>query len=84
MFDPSSFVNPTPLAHADASRDVLPRGGYQHLITELPLENAGKEQRPQVFTLIQHVTNSCYPMGQAVNQPEVLIGRWNCKLILKL
>ncbi|GFX66546.1 uncharacterized protein TNCV_3496061 [Trichonephila clavipes] len=27
MFDPSSFVNPTPLAHADATRDVLPRGG---------------------------------------------------------
>ncbi|GFX94773.1 hypothetical protein TNCV_1636351 [Trichonephila clavipes] len=26
MFDPSSFGNPTPLAHADASRDVLPRG----------------------------------------------------------
>ncbi|GFX65288.1 uncharacterized protein TNCV_4821781 [Trichonephila clavipes] len=28
MFDPSSFANPTPLAHADASRDVLPRGGH--------------------------------------------------------
>ncbi|GFX63569.1 hypothetical protein TNCV_2004981 [Trichonephila clavipes] len=27
MFDPSSFVNPTPLAHVDPSRDVLPRGG---------------------------------------------------------
>ncbi|GFX54151.1 uncharacterized protein TNCV_2337871 [Trichonephila clavipes] len=27
MFDPSSFVNPTPLTHADASRDVLSRGG---------------------------------------------------------
>ncbi|GFV99771.1 hypothetical protein TNCV_5081311 [Trichonephila clavipes] len=27
MYDPSSFVNPTPLAHADTSRDVLPRGG---------------------------------------------------------
>ncbi|GFW16755.1 uncharacterized protein TNCV_1639911 [Trichonephila clavipes] len=27
MFDSSSFVNPTPLAHADTSRDVLPRGG---------------------------------------------------------
>ncbi|GFV87110.1 retrovirus-related Pol polyprotein from transposon 297 [Trichonephila clavipes] len=27
MFDPSSFVNPTPLAHANTSRDVLPRGG---------------------------------------------------------
>ncbi|GFS53758.1 hypothetical protein TNCV_731491 [Trichonephila clavipes] len=26
MFDSSSFVDPTPLAHADASRDVLPRG----------------------------------------------------------
>ncbi|GFY27474.1 uncharacterized protein TNCV_2070941 [Trichonephila clavipes] len=27
MYDPSSFANPTPLAHADTSRDVLPRGG---------------------------------------------------------
>ncbi|GFV74156.1 hypothetical protein TNCV_4510621 [Trichonephila clavipes] len=27
MFDPSSFANPTPLAHADTSRDVLPREG---------------------------------------------------------
>ncbi|PRD30988.1 UNVERIFIED_CONTAM: hypothetical protein NCL1_24747 [Trichonephila clavipes] len=27
MFDPSSFANPTPLAHADASGDVLSRGG---------------------------------------------------------
>ncbi|GFW22616.1 uncharacterized protein TNCV_2764281 [Trichonephila clavipes] len=27
MFDPSSFANPTPLAQADTSRDVLPRGG---------------------------------------------------------
>ncbi|GFU11588.1 uncharacterized protein TNCV_4492211 [Trichonephila clavipes] len=29
MFDPSSFANPTPLAHADTSRDVLPREGTQ-------------------------------------------------------
>ncbi|GFW85056.1 uncharacterized protein TNCV_3247961 [Trichonephila clavipes] len=27
MFDPNSFANSTPLAHADTSRDVLPRGG---------------------------------------------------------
>ncbi|GFY06499.1 uncharacterized protein TNCV_412491 [Trichonephila clavipes] len=27
MFDPSSFADPIPLAHADTSRDVLPRGG---------------------------------------------------------
>ncbi|GFS90535.1 hypothetical protein TNCV_4097361 [Trichonephila clavipes] len=30
MFDPSSFVNPTPLARADTPRDVLPRGGTSH------------------------------------------------------
>ncbi|GFU79711.1 retrovirus-related Pol polyprotein from transposon 17.6 [Trichonephila clavipes] len=27
MFESSSYVNPTPLAHADISRDVLPWGG---------------------------------------------------------
>ncbi|GFV61346.1 hypothetical protein TNCV_445621 [Trichonephila clavipes] len=27
MFDPSSFANPASLAHADTSRDVLPREG---------------------------------------------------------
>ncbi|GFW36679.1 uncharacterized protein TNCV_1956791 [Trichonephila clavipes] len=32
MFDPSSFDNPTPLAHADFSRDVLPRGGTSQLL----------------------------------------------------
>ncbi|GFW07920.1 uncharacterized protein TNCV_3920531 [Trichonephila clavipes] len=26
MFDSSSYDNPTPLAHADTSRDVFPRG----------------------------------------------------------
>ncbi|GFT12347.1 retrovirus-related Pol polyprotein from transposon 297 [Trichonephila clavipes] len=26
MYDPSSFTNPTPLAHTDTSTDVLPRG----------------------------------------------------------
>ncbi|GFW25582.1 uncharacterized protein TNCV_1308431 [Trichonephila clavipes] len=31
MFDPSSFVDPTLLVHADASRDVLPRGGTSQL-----------------------------------------------------
>ncbi|GFV13656.1 hypothetical protein TNCV_68581 [Trichonephila clavipes] len=31
MFDPSSFANPTPLAHADATRDALPRGGTSQI-----------------------------------------------------
>ncbi|GFU90851.1 hypothetical protein TNCV_4921841 [Trichonephila clavipes] len=38
MFDPSSFAIPTPLAHADASRNVLPRGGTSH-----PEDNSCKE-----------------------------------------
>ncbi|GFX61620.1 hypothetical protein TNCV_5111071 [Trichonephila clavipes] len=33
MYDPSSFANPTPLAHADTSRDVLPRGGLGTKLT---------------------------------------------------
>ncbi|GFV73893.1 hypothetical protein TNCV_2641571 [Trichonephila clavipes] len=32
MFDASSFVNPTPLAHADISRYVLPRGGTSQFL----------------------------------------------------
>ncbi|GFW27032.1 RNase H domain-containing protein [Trichonephila clavipes] len=37
MFDLSSFANPTPLAHADASRDILPRGGtsQHHLLQRI-------------------------------------------------
>ncbi|GFX06260.1 uncharacterized protein TNCV_504801 [Trichonephila clavipes] len=31
MFDSSSYVNPTPLAHADTSRDVYPRGGLENV-----------------------------------------------------
>ncbi|GFW88473.1 RNase H domain-containing protein [Trichonephila clavipes] len=31
MFDPSSFVNLTPLAHADTLRDVLPRRGTSQI-----------------------------------------------------
>ncbi|GFW10889.1 hypothetical protein TNCV_4458641 [Trichonephila clavipes] len=34
MYDPSSFANPTPLAHADTSRDVLPRVGSSATLEE--------------------------------------------------
>ncbi|GFW59256.1 hypothetical protein TNCV_2910021 [Trichonephila clavipes] len=30
MTPSSSFVNPTPLAHADIPRDILPRGGHHN------------------------------------------------------
>ncbi|GFV16413.1 hypothetical protein TNCV_1525591 [Trichonephila clavipes] len=35
MFDSSSFVNPTPLAHADTSRDVVPRGGTSQEVSSV-------------------------------------------------
>ncbi|GFW20463.1 hypothetical protein TNCV_4547301 [Trichonephila clavipes] len=34
MCDSSSFVKPTPLAHADTPRDILPRGGGHHTVSE--------------------------------------------------
>ncbi|GFS55112.1 hypothetical protein TNCV_2441821 [Trichonephila clavipes] len=44
MFDPSSFADPTPLAQADASRDVHPRGGtsqdYFKISSQLYLSGA--------------------------------------------
>ncbi|GFY12772.1 retrovirus-related Pol polyprotein from transposon 412 [Trichonephila clavipes] len=35
MFDSSSYVDPSPLAHADTSRDVLPRGGTSQAQTSV-------------------------------------------------
>ncbi|GFX50824.1 hypothetical protein TNCV_2724071 [Trichonephila clavipes] len=32
----NSFANPTPLAHADTSRDVLPRGGTSQAVYTFP------------------------------------------------
>ncbi|GFV37944.1 hypothetical protein TNCV_2663571 [Trichonephila clavipes] len=45
MFDPKSFVNPTPLAHADTSRDVLPRGGTSQLEKKLERDRMDCEAR---------------------------------------
>ncbi|GFT60379.1 hypothetical protein TNCV_4971461 [Trichonephila clavipes] len=50
----TSFVNPTPLAHTDTSREVLPRGGISQehfkatrglLATDLVITNLGQETR---------------------------------------
>ncbi|GFV34841.1 transposable element Tc1 transposase [Trichonephila clavipes] len=47
MFDPSSFADPTPLAHADTSRTVLPRGGTsQCCITDRSLFNGVINDKP--------------------------------------
>ncbi|GFX23734.1 uncharacterized protein TNCV_3596761 [Trichonephila clavipes] len=56
MFDPSSFANPTPLAHADASRDVLPRGGtsqelYTGFYEKIELREDLKSRRGSAVSL---------------------------------
>ncbi|GFU52194.1 uncharacterized protein TNCV_4186431 [Trichonephila clavipes] len=40
MFDSSSYDNPTPLAHADASRDVLPREGTSQICGDSRLQHS--------------------------------------------
>ncbi|GFV17073.1 hypothetical protein TNCV_1686641 [Trichonephila clavipes] len=46
MFDSSSYVNPTPLAHADTSRDVFPRGVLFSCKEQLPAPgNRSNERR---------------------------------------
>ncbi|GFX49189.1 uncharacterized protein TNCV_5041831 [Trichonephila clavipes] len=56
MFDPSSFANPIPLAHADTSRDVLPRGGTSQWrptrfnLYDPKMRNArGLNVRPEIY-----------------------------------
>ncbi|GFY32952.1 uncharacterized protein TNCV_2877011 [Trichonephila clavipes] len=56
MFDPSSFASPPPLAHADTSRDVLPRGGTSQWrptrfnLYDPEMRNArGFNVRPEVY-----------------------------------
>ncbi|GFT20790.1 retrovirus-related Pol polyprotein from transposon opus [Trichonephila clavipes] len=56
MFDPSSFANPTPLAHADTSRDVLPREGTSQILLEL-LQGVMATVHETVLTtiMLQHI-----------------------------
>ncbi|GFS69934.1 hypothetical protein TNCV_3102281 [Trichonephila clavipes] len=52
----SSFADPTPLAPADASRDVFPRGGTSHSVLYAvvkPMER--EEDRTRVTSLLQRV-----------------------------
>ncbi|GFW65368.1 hypothetical protein TNCV_396341 [Trichonephila clavipes] len=54
MFDSSSFVNPTPLAHADISRDVLPRGGtsQRHEFESNTTKDPASTRRPLEMDLV--------------------------------
>ncbi|GFX08931.1 hypothetical protein TNCV_2966421 [Trichonephila clavipes] len=65
MFDPSSFANPTPLAHADTSRDVLPRGGTSQshhtlLVKAIIRYNPGDDYCLSQDILIGTMTEVCH------------------------
>ncbi|GFY19202.1 hypothetical protein TNCV_4225661 [Trichonephila clavipes] len=49
MFDPSSFADPTPLVHADTSRDVLPRG-VLYCETNVVIESKWLWQRNRILS----------------------------------
>ncbi|GFX34198.1 hypothetical protein TNCV_2894051 [Trichonephila clavipes] len=58
MFDPSSFDNPTALAHADTSRDVFPRGG---VVGEMIAQGANEHIRDCHFDNVLHLAmRHCY------------------------
>ncbi|GFU66771.1 hypothetical protein TNCV_1233041 [Trichonephila clavipes] len=71
MYDSSSYVNPTPLAHADTSRDVLPRGGARNLGASISkkaelvkcakevITNAYRERIPKQKTGSKRHVSSC-------------------------
>ncbi|GFW73499.1 uncharacterized protein TNCV_2801631 [Trichonephila clavipes] len=64
MFDPSSFANPTPLAHADTSRDALPKGGTSHGGTDI-------EPRPSVLES-DTLTNSLFFLGHILRSSALV------------
>ncbi|GFU84554.1 uncharacterized protein TNCV_3238631 [Trichonephila clavipes] len=69
MFGSSSYVNPTPLAHADTSRDVLPRGGTSQVLRKIRVR--GTQVRP---ISADHLSDHHLALGQ--NQiKKVKIGR---------
>ncbi|GFW54370.1 uncharacterized protein TNCV_3703301 [Trichonephila clavipes] len=78
-FDSSPFVNPTPLAHADTSRDVLPRGGTSQWhptrfnLYEPEMRNArGFNVWPEVyFSGSEHVTESLEDIDNQIKLLEI-------------
>ncbi|GFT85700.1 hypothetical protein TNCV_4026551 [Trichonephila clavipes] len=55
MFDPSPFVNPTPLAHADTSRDVLPRGGTSQTLRHSKMPRKKKLSLQEALHSLQNL-----------------------------
>ncbi|GFT73917.1 histone-lysine N-methyltransferase SETMAR [Trichonephila clavipes] len=69
MFDPSSFTDSTPLAHADAPRDVFPRGDAPG--TGWPVvENVDKIT--EIIELDRHVSNRSIALKLEIDHKTVL------------
>ncbi|GFY35675.1 hypothetical protein TNCV_2619671 [Trichonephila clavipes] len=50
MYASSSFVNPTPLAHADTPRDILPRGRVSQLNDDSSIIHTDSTDRTIIHT----------------------------------
>ncbi|GFU34666.1 hypothetical protein TNCV_1993781 [Trichonephila clavipes] len=81
MFDASPFVNPTPLAHADASRDVLPRGEYSGFRRSEDKSAYGKSVKWKAVKIEKFVVS---PVGSCLSPTqkfECVGGNSNCLLL---
>ncbi|GFW81290.1 hypothetical protein TNCV_376381 [Trichonephila clavipes] len=69
MFDSSSYVNPTPLAHADTSRDVLLRGGTSQALNHRQFKEFLFEMESEYADLLVH-------NKKGVHYPELTDDQW--------
>ncbi|GFV49018.1 hypothetical protein TNCV_5065021 [Trichonephila clavipes] len=68
MFNPSSFTNPTPLAHADTSRDVLPRRAR---ISRQSNRRCWRSPQPRATALVQRDFGCVLGVQQTKQLPHV-------------
>ncbi|GFW88590.1 hypothetical protein TNCV_828591 [Trichonephila clavipes] len=73
MFDSSSFVNPTPLAHANASRDVLPRGENTCNSRKYPITTSSSKERfyEGMVIVLRRVNLDCHPSRHVHDEPPI-------------
>ncbi|GFT39712.1 hypothetical protein TNCV_1579021 [Trichonephila clavipes] len=75
MYDPSSFANPTPLAHADTSRDVLPRGDLSLLKLKWIITGRQRQRQtqPELSNLMRVPTERTAMPFHPTNEYPILV-----------
>ncbi|GFT08629.1 uncharacterized protein TNCV_662011 [Trichonephila clavipes] len=84
MFDPSSYDNPTPLALADSSRDVLPRGegaGCRLLFLEFTRQIKTQLCAQAPSPLAQHLDASCIESNSIACSAEKILYREKANIL---